>query len=273
MSKRIIKDYKAETKYIIDWIKDYFCRNGNMETKAIIGISGGKDSTIVAYLCVAALGPERVVGVKMPNGKQHDIDAANQVFKELNINEYEINIQNVCHAFYEQIYSVLDADGRLKASQIKAIEYNVPPRLRMTTLYAVAAALGGRVANTSNYSERFIGWTTKWGDSVGDFAPLADYTVEEVLNIGKELNIPDELLYKVPEDGLTGTNDEQAIGVEYALIDQYIRDKDKPVMFEACKLIYDMNKASEHKRSSINLPYPMARLYWDNQEEGGDFYF
>lgn len=273
MSKRIIKDYKAETKYIIDWIKDYFCRNGNMDTKAIIGISGGKDSTIVAYLCAAALGPERVVGVKMPNGQQHDIDAANQVFDKLNIEECEINIHDICQEFYGAIYSALDQEGRFKASQIKAIEYNAPPRLRMATLYAVAAALGGRVANTSNYSERFIGWTTKWGDSVGDFAPLADYTVEEVLNIGKELGVPDELLYKVPEDGLTGTTDEQAIGIEYALIDQYIRDKNKPAGFEVCKRIYDMNEASNHKRNSICLPHPMARLYWDDQEEDGDFYF
>ena len=273
MSKRIIKDYKAETKYIIDWIKDYFCRNGNMETKAIIGISGGKDSTIVAYLCAAALGPERVVGVKMPNGQQHDIDTANRVFKELNIQAYEINIQSVCHAFYEQVYAAIDKYDELGVPKINLIEYNTPPRLRMATLYAVAAALGGRVANTSNYSERFIGWTTKWGDSVGDFAPLADYTVEEVLNIGKELGIPDELLYKAPEDGLTGTTDEQAIGIEYALIDQYIRDKDKPAGFEVCKRIYDMNEASNHKRNSIHLPHPRARLYWDDQEEHDDFYF
>ena len=136
-----------------------------------------------------------------------------------------------------------------------------------------AAALGGLVANTSNCSERFIGWSTKWGDSVGDFAPLADYTVEEVLNIGKELGIPDELLYKTPEDGLTGKNDEDAIGVEYALIDQYIRCREKPDSFNVCKKIHDMNKASEHKRIAFRIPHPMPKLRWDDQDENSEWYF
>lgn len=266
MSKRIIKDYKAEVKYLKDWIVDYFCKNGNENTKAIIGISGGKDSTVVAYLCAAALGKERIVGVKMPCGEQHDIDYADKVIKELGIFDYEINIGKMVEAVNQELNI---AFGMLP----NQVTFNISPRIRMTVLYAVAAALGGRVANTSNLSERYIGWTTKWGDSVGDFAPLADYTVEEVLAIGKELGVPDELLYKIPEDGLTGKSDEDAIGIEYALIDQYIRCKEKPDEFDTCKRIYDMHQNSSHKRHSVNLPYPMARTYWDNDEENEDFYF
>lgn len=267
MSKRIIKDYKAEVKYIKDWIIDYFCNNGNENTKAIIGISGGKDSTVVAYLCAAALGPDRVVGVKMPCGEQKDIDCADAVIKNLDIDDYEINIGSIINSIHNELKIPFGH------SWPKAMIYNIPPRVRMTVLYAVAAALGGLVANTSNYSERFIGWTTKWGDSVGDFAPLADYTVEEVLNIGKELGIPDELLYKTPEDGLTGKSDEDAIGVEYALIDQYIRCREKPDSFNACKKIHDMNKVSEHKRIALRIPHPMPHLYWNDQDENNDWLF
>lgn len=266
MSKQIIKDYKAEVKHIKDWIVGYFCQNGNENTKAIIGISGGKDSTVVAYLCAAALGPERVVGVKMPQGEQHDIDCADKVIKELGIADYEINVGKIVEAVNQELNI---AFGMLP----NQVTFNIPPRVRMTVLYAVAAALGGLVANTSNCSERFIGWSTKWGDSVGDFAPLADYTVEEVLNIGKELGIPDELLYKTPEDGLTGKSDEDAIGVEYALIDQYIRCREKPDSFNVCKKIHDMNKASEHKRIAFRIPHPMPKLRWDDQDENSEWYF
>ena len=235
MSKKIIKDYKAEVKHLKDWIVSYFCRNGNADTMAVIGISGGKDSTVVAYLCAAALGKERVVGVKMPCGEQKDINYADAVIENLGIDDYEINIDNIVNSIHKELKLPFGH------SWPRAMIYNIPPRVRMTVLYAVAAALGGFVANTSNLSERYIGWSTKWGDGAGDFAPLADYTVEEVLAIGEELGIPDELLYKTPEDGLTGKSDEEAIGVEYALIDQYIRGK-KPDDYKACRIIYERNE-------------------------------
>jgi NAD+ synthase len=136
----------------------------------------------------------------------------------------------------------------------------------MMVLYGIAAALGGFVANTSNLSERYIGWSTKWGDGAGDFAPLADYTVEEVLAIGKELGVPDELLYKTPEDGLTGKSDEEAIGVEYALIDQYIRGE-KPDNYKACRIIYERNEANLHKMAAQNIPHPRAGLQYEDMED------
>lgn len=262
MAKRIIKDYKAETQHIIDWIKDYFCQNAGPDTKAVIGISGGKDSTIVAYLCAAALGKERVVGVKMPCGEQHDIDFADRVIKELGIDDYEINIKAMFDAIIDELQTGTDYMG-MGINTIKRVEYNIPPRLRMTTVYAVAAALGGRVANTSNYSERYIGWSTKWGDGTGDFAPLAHYTVEEVLKIGEELGIPDELLYKIPEDGLTGSSDEEAIGVEYAIIDNFIRGTDLPD-YDACRLIREKHKINMHKMQAQHIPAPYPHLEWDD---------
>ena len=265
MSKRIIKDYKAEVKYIKDWIVNYFCDNATSDTKAIIGISGGKDSTIVAYLCAAALGPERVVGIKMPNGEQYDIAYADRVINELGIEDYQINIKNIVDAITNELEVPFD---ELSTS----VTYNIPPRVRMTVLYAVAAALGGRVANTSNYSERYVGWATKWGDGVGDFAPLADYTVEEVLNIGKELGVPYDLLYKTPEDGLTHLSDEQAMGVEYSLIDQYIRCREKPDDYEACRIIYDRNKLAQHKMTSQKISHPYARTQWDDVNENEEWF-
>ena len=268
MPKGIIKDYKAEVKHIKDWIVRYFCENAGPNTKAIIGISGGKDSTIVAYLCVAALGKERVVGVKMPCGKQHDIDCADKVIKELGIADYEIDIGVLNKAFQSEMKIALDTNDLPTG-----VTYNAPPRLRMMILYALAAALDGRVANTSNYSERYIGWSTKWGDGAGDFAPLADYTVEELLVIGKELGVPDDLLYKIPEDGLTGTSDEEAIGVEYALVDQYIRKRELPNDYNACRIIKERYEANLHKMSSQCIPHPRAQLQWNDADPPSNFNF
>lgn len=265
MAKRIIKDYKAEAQHIIDWIKDYFCQNAGPDTKAVIGISGGKDSTIVAYLCAAALGKERVVGVKMPCGEQHDIDCADKVIRELEIDDFEINIGVLNQAFQSEMKIALDTN-----ELPTGVTYNAPPRFRMMVVYGIAAAIGGRVANTSNYSERYIGWSTKWGDGAGDFAPLANYTVEEVLNIGKEIGIPDDLLYKTPEDGLTGTSDEQAIGVEYAIIDNFIRSNELPD-YDACRIIKERYETNLHKMQAQQLPSPRPLLEFDDDVR--DFQF
>lgn len=264
MAKRIIKDYEAEVKHITDWIQDFFAQNGTMNTPAVIGISGGKDSTVVAYLCAAALGKERVIGVKMPCHAQHDIDCADKVIGLLGIDDYQINIGDMVDATHTELKRAgMDSDKPW-------IKNNIPPRIRMTVLYAVAAANGGFVANTSNLSERTVGWSTKWGDSVGDFAPLADYTVEEIMGIGEVLGIPEDLLYKDPEDGLTNKSDEENLGVSYEQIDEYIRSNENPQPYEAFKRIVDYEKANKHKR--INLPHPYAQVLWDDDRHEVEYF-
>lgn len=264
MAKRIIKDYEAEVKHITDWIQNFFAQNGTIHTPAVIGISGGKDSTVVAYLCAAALGKERVIGVKMPCHAQHDIECADKVIGLLGIDDYEINIGSIIDSIHKELKLPFGHTWP------KAMICNIPPRIRMTVLYAVAAARGGFVANTSNLSERTVGWSTKWGDSVGDFAPLADYTVEEIMGIGEVLGIPEDLLYKEPEDGLTNKSDEENLGVSYEQIDEYIRSDKNPQPYEAFKRITDYEKANKHKR--INLPHPYAQVLWDDDRHEAEWF-
>ena len=189
---------------ITNWIKDYFVNNGP-DCKAIIGISGGKDSTVTAALLVKALGKNRVIGVKMPQGNQHDIDVANKVIDYLGIRSYEINIGDVCESLYHAIDEGYDFDSTVKNNP--QVTSNSPARVRMTVLYAIAALEHGRVANTCNRSEDFIGYSTKFGDAAGDFSVLSEYTVSEVRQIGKALGIPNEFIFKAPEDGLSGKTD------------------------------------------------------------------
>lgn len=200
---------------IIRWIKDWFSENGD-GCKAIVGISGGADSSVVAALCVEALGKDKVVGILMPNGEQSDIDDAKRVVKHLDIMSFVININDavmgVLNNFPFNGYDISDQTI-----------VNLPPRIRMTTLYAVSQSLNGRVANTCNLSEDWVGYSTRYGDSVGDFSPLSNLTKTEVKLIGKELGLPDDLVYKVPSDGLCGKTDEDNLGFTYDVLDRYIR--------------------------------------------------
>jgi len=199
---------------IIRWIREYMAFNGNAETKAVIGISGGKDSTVAAALAAEALGRDRVVGVLMPRGVQPDIEDSYRVVKHLGIQYYEVNIGNAADELLKAV------NGIALSEQAKV---NTPPRIRMTTLYAVAACVGGRVMNTCNLSEDFVGYSTKFGDSAGDFSPLANLTVAEVIEVGKLLDIPAELVVKPPSDGLCGKTDEDNLGFTYAELDRFIR--------------------------------------------------
>ena len=198
----------------VAWIKEFFEQNGR-GCNAIVGISGGKDSSIVAALCVEALGCERVIGVLMPKGEQHDIDAAYQLCEHLGIKHYVVNIKEAHDALINSLPKELELSS--------VSRQNLPPRLRMTTLYAVSQSLNGRVANTCNLSEDWVGYSTRYGDSVGDFSPLSHLTVTEVKEIGRLLGLPSALVDKTPIDGLCGKTDEENLGFTYAELDRYIR--------------------------------------------------
>jgi NAD+ synthase len=239
-------DLVKETEHVINWIKDYFVNNGNKNTKAIIGISGGKDSTVAAALCVKALGADRVLGVLMPQGEQKDIDDARRVCEILNITSIEINIENTCAELYQALDKGIYKDINETVVYNKAVTTNLPARIRMTTLYAVAAECGGRVCNTCNYSENYIGYSTKYGDHAGDFAPLHQYTVSEVIEIGKILDLPHELLYKAPADGLTGSTDEDNLGFTYKTLDKYLLEDVVPD-FDTYRNIMERYQRNKHK--------------------------
>lgn len=209
---------------IVRWIRDWFEVNGP-ECTAVVGISGGKDSTVVAALCVEALGADRVIGVMMPNGIQSDIDISHEVVQYLGIDHLVVDIGP---AYHETIDSIISAayykrkdfpDFRI-SEQTKT---NLPPRIRMATLYAISQSVNGRVSNNCNLSEDWVGYSTRWGDSVGDFAPLADLTVTEVKAIGYELGLPADFIEKIPSDGLCGKTDEDNLGFSYNTLDRYIR--------------------------------------------------
>lgn len=210
-------DAKQTTKDLIEWIRDYFKNNGTRDTKAIIGISGGKDSTVVAGLCVEALGRGRVIGVKLPQGKQEDINDAQSVINFLGIQSYTLNIGDAV----SEVYWELDTEAGLPLNSV--VVFNTPARIRMAMLYAVSASVGGRVANTCNLSEDYVGYATKFGDGAGDFSPLSDLTVTEVKAVGRELGLPEYLIEKVPTDGLCGKTDEDNLGFSYDTLDKYIR--------------------------------------------------
>lgn len=205
------KEMKARC---VQWIRDWFEANGK-GCNAVVGISGGKDSSVVAALCVEALGKDRVIGVLMPCGVQGDIDMAKKLVNVLDIKHYEVNIQ----AALEGILGALPEIEITTQSRT-----NLPPRIRMTVLYAVSQSVNGRVANTCNLSEDWVGYSTRYGDSVGDFSPLSRFTVTEVKAIGRELGLPADLVDKVPIDGLCGKTDEENLGFTYAALDKYIRE-------------------------------------------------
>lgn len=207
---------------LVDWIRDYFDHNGPGCT-AVVGISGGKDSSVTAALCVEALGKDRVLGVLMPNGIQSDIADAIALVEHLDIKHLVVNIGDTTKALTAAIEGAEGFD-LIAASMSRDSIINMPARIRMTTLYAVGQSLpkGGRVANTCNRSEDYVGYSTKYGDAAGDFSPLQNILVEEVRQLGHELGLPDFLINKTPSDGLSGQTDEDKLGFTYAQLDHYI---------------------------------------------------
>ena len=198
----------------VAWIRDFFEKNGK-GCNAVIGISGGKDSTVCAALCVEALGKDRVIGVLMPNGEQYDISDSFAVCKHLGIRHYVVNIK----AAYDGILSAMPEGLELSKQTL----INLAPRLRMSTLYAISQSNNGRVVNTCNLSEDWVGYSTRYGDAAGDFSPLSHLTVNEVLQIGDALGLPSFLVHKTPSDGLCGKTDEDNLGFLYSELDRYIR--------------------------------------------------
>lgn len=238
-------DVEVEIQHMIDEIKKYFVNNSNKDTKAVIGISGGKDSTIAAALLVRALGADKVVGVLMPDGVQNDISDSREVCEVLGIKSREIDIGPITHMFAAQF-------GQAYSKPIVAT--NTPARIRMAMLYAVAADIGGRVINTGNKSELYIGYTTKYGDLAGDFAIFKDYTVREILEIGDNLDeLPKHLVHKAPGDGMSGKTDEDNTGIPYDVLDAYLLDEVIPD-YDVLRNIEERHQRNRHKYD-IHIPY------------------
>ena len=203
---------------LIVWIRAWFEKNGR-DCNAVIGISGGKDSSVCAALCVQALGKDRVIGVLMPNGTQSDIADSRQLVEYLGIRSVTVNIAGAVDAIHTQLRT-----ARIAATA--QTEINLPPRVRMSVLYAVSQSMNGRVINTCNLSEDWVGYSTRYGDGAGDVSLLGKLTVQEVKALGREMGLPENLVEKTPSDGLCGSSDEQKLGFSYAVLDRYIREGD-----------------------------------------------
>ena len=209
-------DARKVKEDLVEWIRDFFAVNGK-DCTAVVAISGGKDSSVVAGLCVEALGKDRVFGVLLPNGEQADIDASKHPVAHLEIDSVIINIKESFDGMLGEIEKKLPKDVS------KQTVTNLPARLRMAATYAVAQSMNGRVANTCNLSEDWVGYATRYGDAAGDFSPLSRLTVQEVKAVGMELGLPEKLVHKTPIDGLSGLTDEENLGFTYAVLDNYIR--------------------------------------------------
>lgn len=241
----------------VAWIRDWFAENGD-GCNAVIGISGGKDSTVAAAMLVEALGKDRVIGVMMPDGEQADIEDSRNIVKHLGIHgiEYDISAATgimMCMLKQHPKIKKLSNDMGFADIPSQQSKENLPPRIRMATLYLLAQNFNGRVCNTSNLSEDFIGYSTIYGDTAGDFSPLGDFTASEVVEIGRVLGLPEEFLIKPPSDGLCGKTDEEKLGFTYAVLDEYIRTG---VIYDlvAKQIIDRMHEKSRFKRE------PMAKF-------------
>lgn len=244
MKNNIAKKYEFNSERVanevVEWVRAYFEKTAAPDTKAVIGISGGKDSSVAAAICVKALGKDRVIGVLMPQGEQSDIEYSRRLVEFLDIRSYTINVGETVKTFMNELKIHIEPSNQAIV--------NTPARIRMTTLYAVAASVGGRVVNTCNYSEDWVGYSTKYGDAAGDFSPLSDLTVTEVLAIGDALGLPHDIVHKVPTDGLCGKTDEENLGFTYALLDNYIRGIDDLSEYPDIKAKIDrLHAANLHK--------------------------
>ena len=250
---------KEHLPKLIDWVREQTAACHGKT--AVIGISGGKDSSVTAALCVCALGRENVAGVLLPDGEQSDIDYARALVDFLNIRRYTLNIRAATAGILTEM-----AAAELDAS--KQTRVNLPSRIRMAALYAVAQSVdAGLVINTSNLSEDWVGYCTVYGDSAGAFSPLGMYTTEEVVALGAELGLPEKFLIKPPSDGLTGLTDEENLGFTYHAVNEYVR---RGVADEAVRAEIDRrHAASRFKFQTIPVYHNGLPVV---PEDGTDFY-
>jgi NAD+ synthase len=234
----------------VEWVRAWFEKNGP-DCNAVLGISGGKDSSVCAAVCVKALGRDRVIGVLMPQGEQHDIDYSHDLCKALGIQNFTVNIAAAVDGIYSGIGDSFEVSQQAR--------FNLPARIRMCTVYAVAQSHNGRVANTCNLSEDWVGYSTRYGDSVGDFSPLSTFTVTEVKAIGRYLGLPERFIEKPPIDGLCGKTDEDNLGFKYETLDKYIREGIEPPADIKAKI------DSMHERNLFKLRYMDCFKYEPNK--------
>ena len=247
----------------IQWIQDWFEKNGK-GCSAVIGMSGGKDSTIAAALCARALGPENVIGVAMPDNGQ-GVNKADEICKYLGINYLRMPISGITGGFSRMWTELADEDFKWSMQA----EQNIPPRIRMTLLYAVAQTYNGRVIETCNFSENYIGYFTLFGDGAGSMSPLGGLTVTEILQIGDYMGLPHKWVHKVPDDGLPHScSDEEKIGFSYKELDKFIREGIEPEgsctnSSNTLKIdkIKKMNSDSDFKRSIVRIPFFEPRIW------------
>lgn len=255
LKKELMKLYSFNAKdaaeKCCEWIKKWFEENGK-GCNAVLGISGGKDSSVCAALCCKALGNERVIGVMMPQGEQFDIDYSKDLCDFLQIKNYTVNIKDAVDGVYKGIGESFEVSNQTK--------FNLPARIRMSVVYAVAQSHNGRVANTCNLSEDWVGYSTRYGDAAGDFSPMSDFTVEEVKAIGRYLGLPEKFIEKPPIDGLCGKTDEDNLGFTYQTLDDYIRRGIEPDA-ETKKRIDTM-----HKNNLFKLKF-MPVFRYDRSEK------
>ena len=255
-------DVEEVTNHLILWIRNWFEKNGK-GCKAVLGMSGGKDSTVAAALLARALGSNNVVGVMMPDLGQ-GLNEADEICKHLGINCIYAPIDNITGAFYDS--DITKDNGIWSLNNFsKQAEQNIPPRVRMTMLYAISQTLNGRVINTCNLSENTIGYETIFGDAAGDMSPLGNLTVTEILKIGDYLEIPRKWVHKTPDDGLPNSMpDEEKFGFTYAELDDYIRTDNPETEDDHWAKIESMIYNSKFKRESMATFKPSdEELYID----------
>lgn len=252
MSNKVRIKNPMETKnHIVQWIREYMAINGKENTPIVIGISGGKDSSVVAALCVEAVGKDRVIGVLLPDGEQKDIDVSKALVKHLGIKSYEMDIKTTLDAMRFQMVG-----NDFPITDIYS--FNTPARIRMTYLYGIANIVGARVANTCNYTESYLGYDTKFGDQCGDFAPISDILCTDVVRIGEACGLPVMFTQKAPDDGMCGKTDEERFGFTYAMADDYLEGK--LVDADTTRKIVNMHEAAMHK-NCVFIPH-----YWQTTD-------